>query len=124
MNAQVKRGLDILATTKYNEYNKIPKDLGVKLHNLIHSITPEMVGDQINPNYQPKSLLLQDANRDVNRLYFVPKKGRALMGTFNQTMRGISRVFPYLTDAGLEIAGDIFDVIDEIADTLAGEDDE
>lgn len=124
MNAQAKRGLDILATTKYNEYNKIPKDLGVKLHTLIHSINPELVGDKPNPNFAPLHPLLIAAQGDVNRLYFVPKKGRALAKTFTHTMRGVSRVFPYLTDAGIDIAVNIFDVIDEIADTLAGEDDD
>jgi len=124
MKAQAKRGLEILSQTKYNEYRKIPAELGDKLHTLIHSITPELVGDKPNLNFAPLQPLLIAAQGDVNRLYFVPKKGRALTGTFTHTMRGVSRVFPYLTDEGLEIAANIFDVIDEIADTLAGEDDD
>jgi len=124
MKAQAKRGLEILSQTKYDQYNKIPAELGDELHEFIHSITPEQVQDEPNINFVPLQPLLFGAQEDVNRMYSVPRKGRALANTFTHTMRGFRRVFPYLTDEGLEIAADIFNTIDKIADTLAGEDDE
>lgn len=123
MNISNSRALEILNNQSQSvaKMRIIPESLRGQLNEIVRELKPEMIGESINPEAAIHGATFIGIQNDIIRI-LTAERGLPVANSLAQFNRGFWAICNKVNNEGLSVMLKICDVIDAIADELAGED--